>query len=492
MSIGKPNPLYPLRVLLVYSNRTRDLFLPPPIGLSYVASATRRAGHTVRFVDLLTARNPQTALHSALHDFQPQVVGISVRNIDNVVHQRLRTHFSELAQFIGLIRAATGRQVPIVLGGPAISILGDRAFKHIDADYAVHGEGEITFPALLEALSAGRDPTGIPGVRVRDDNLTLADSMPTSLHSFGASGMQDWIDWAPYQRHGSTWAIQTKRGCPMPCNYCTYPDIEGRKFRQRTVTDVVDEIETVQRTISPRTFEFVDSTFNLPEAHALGICEEIICRGLKVNLTTMGINPRATSVELLELMKRAGFNSMMITPEAGNDYVLRSLDKGFDMDDVRRTADLSCASGLHSTWFFMLGGPGETRATVNETLRFAQTKLRTPQFLSIFMTGIRILPGTPLARAHAAPGADLALPVFYFSPQVNEAWILRRINETIRNQPNIVHAAEEGGLLYGGLHHALYWLGVAPPYWRFLPHLLGFPPLHALRRKNPTVGTLAG
>lgn len=492
MSIGKPNPLYPLRVLLVYSNRTRDLILPPPIGLSYVASATRRAGHAVRFVDLLTAHDPQTALHSALHEFQPQVVGISVRNIDNVLHQRLRTHFGELAQFIGLIRAATGRQAPIVLGGPAISILGSRAFKHIDADYAVHGEGEITFPALLEALAAGRDPSGIPGVCVRDSNSTLADSVPARLHSFGASGMQDWIDWTPYQRNGSTWAIQTKRGCPMPCNYCTYPDIEGRTFRCRTVSDVVDEIETVQRTIAPRTFEFVDSTFNLPETHALGICKEIIRRGLKVNLTTMGINPHSTSAELFALMKRAGFNSMMITPEAGNDSVLNNLNKGFNMDDVRRTAALSCASGLHSTWFFMLGGPGETPDTVNETLRFVQTELSGPLFLSIFMTGIRMLPGTPLSKAHTAPGADLALPLFYFSPKVSEAWILRRINETIRNQPNIVHAAEEGGLLYGGLHCALYWLGVAPPYLRFLPNLLSFPPLHALRRNKPSVGTLAG
>ena len=97
-----------MRVLLVYSNQTRDLILPAPIGLSYVATATRRAGHEVRFVDLLTARDPHAALAHALHDFRPEAVGISVRNIDNLVHQRLRSHFGELARFVRLIRSTTG------------------------------------------------------------------------------------------------------------------------------------------------------------------------------------------------------------------------------------------------------------------------------------------------------------------------------------------------------------------------------------------------
>ncbi len=480
-----------MRVLLVYSNQTRDFILPAPIGLSYVATATRRAGHEVRFVDLLTARDPHAALARALRDFRPEAVGISVRNIDNLVHQRLQTHFGELAQFVRLIRSTTGARVPVVLGGPAISILGAAALRHVDADYAVRGEGEVAFPALLAALAAGRDPAGIPGV-CGHDSAAPHDHAPARLPEFGASGMQDWIDWAAYRRHDATFAIQTKRGCPMPCNYCTYPDIEGRKFRRRAVADIVDEIEAVLRTLAPRAFEFVDSTFNLPETHALGICEEIIRRGLKVNLTTMGINPRATSAELFALMKRAGFNSMMITPEAGNDRMLRNLDKGFDMQDVLRTARVARASGLHSTWFFMLGGPGETRATVHETLRFVEQELRGRHFLSVIVTGIRMLPGTRLAQAHAPPGCDLGQPVFYFSPQVREAWMLQRINQTIRNQPNVVHAAEGGGSGYERLlHRALHWLGVAPPYWRFLPLLLGFPPLHALRRNHPSVGARA-
>ena len=479
-----------MRVLLIYSNQTRDLIPAPPIGLSYVATATRAAGHEVRFLDLLTARDPHAALRKAIHSFRPEAVGISVRNIDNVVLQRLHRHFGELSAFIEIIRTECGRETPIVLGGPAISVLGARALQHLDADYAVRGEGEISFPALLDALAAGRRPDGIPGVCWREGSQAI-DNPPALLPAFGASGMQDWIDWPSYRRLGGTFAIQTKRGCPMPCSYCCYPGIEGREFRRRAPEDVVDEIESVHKILAPRTFEFVDSTFNLPPEHALAICEEIVRRQLRVNFTTMGINPRKTSKELFALMKRAGFNSMMITPESGNPDMLRNLDKGFGLDDVQHTARLARASGLHSTWFFMLGGPGETQATVKDTLAFVRRELRDSCFLSIFMTGIRMLPNTALALDHAEAGIDLAQPVFYLSPTVQETWMLQQVNETIRHQSNVVHAAEEGKSGYErAMHRMLATLRVAPPYWRFLPRLLGFPLLHALRRNHPSVGTL--
>ena len=136
------------------------------------------------------------------------------------------------------------------------------------------------------------------------------------LNGFGSSGMEEWIDWRAYERRGGTWAIQSMRGCPMSCIYCPFPSLEGRVSRCRPAEEVVDEIERVMSTCRPRTFEFVDSVFNIPQEHALSICETIIRRRLKVNLSAMGVYPSAVSEELFPLMKRAGFNSMMIAPEA--------------------------------------------------------------------------------------------------------------------------------------------------------------------------------
>ena len=480
-----------MRVLLVYTNQADDLLPPPPVGLSYVAGATRAAGHDVRFLDLLPAADARAALADALRVFGPEVVGVSVRNIDNVVHQRLTHHLGPLADLVRLIREQS--RATIVLGGPAISILGPRALERLDADFAVLGEGEVAFPALLAALRDGGGVAGIDGLCWREGGEIRA-RVPVRLPRFGPSGMETWIDWSAYEAKGGTWTIQTKRGCPMGCSYCPYPAIEGAALRRRPAAEVVDEIERVQARVGPRTFEIVDSTFNLPAEHALELCRELVRRRLRVNLTAMGVNPRTTSAELFDLMRRAGFNSMMITPEAASETMLRSLRKGFDTADVRRTARLARDSGIASAWFFLLGGPGETRDTVEETLGFVEAELTWRRCLTIVMTGIRILPGTELARAaveegYLAPDRDLADAAFYLSPLVSEGWILDRVNRAIARCPGIVHAAEEGGPIYGRL---LPWLlsglGVPPPYWRFLPWLLRLPPLPTLRRLRPAVG----
>jgi len=476
-----------MRVLLVYSNDMRDVLPPPPIGLSYVASATADAGHEVRFLDLLVGDSDGSALERTIRDFKPEVIGVSVRNIDNVVHQRLQVHLTRLHGQLARMRELTN--APIVLGGPAISILSGDALTHMDADYVIRGEGEEAFPLLLEALQGERGLNEVPGLLYRDGER-LAGSPPRPLCGFDGSGMERWIDWKRYARAGSTWPIQTKRGCPMICNYCTYPAVEGKGMRKRPPEEVVDEIERVARTVNPRCFEFIDSTFNLPQSHAIAICEAIIRRGLKVRLTTMGINPLGVSAELLTLMKRAGFHSMMVTPESASDATLKGLSKGFGRRDVERCARLVRESGIASMWFFMLGGPGETKETVEETVGFAERELDFPGCVSMFTTGIRVLPGTQLAElarkeGRIGPDQSLAESVFYFSDEVSEKWMLKRINQAIARCPRIVHAAEDPASDPNAatVYRLLHTFRVAPPYWRLLPGFLTLKPVHKRRMR---------
>jgi radical SAM superfamily enzyme YgiQ (UPF0313 family) len=476
--------------MLVYSNRTRILEPAPPIGLSYVATAARRAGHDVRFLDLMISRNPEAELREALDRFHPEVVGFSVRNIDNVVAQRTSWHLDEVGGMIATVRERS--RAFIVLGGPAASILGATALDRFDADFVVVGEGEIVFPKLLSEIAGSREYAKLPGVCYRSGGKVVS-TKPVHQETFGESGMEQWIRWRPYERGGGAWAVHTKRGCPLGCLYCNYPAMEGQRLRQRSAAEVVDEVERVMRTVGPRTFEFTDSTFNVPESHAAGICEEIIRRGVRANFSAVGINPLAASPELFALMKRAGFCSLVITPDSASDTMLRNLRKGFDIERVRRTAQLARESNIRCTWFFLLGGPGETRQTADETISFVETELNWKKFLTVIMTGIRILPGTDLARRAMADkyipaNHDLSEPVFYFSPDVDEQWVLNRINQAIARCPTIVHGAEENGSGFErAFNEALYWLGAAPPYYRFLPTFLRIPPLPALRARHTGV-----
>jgi radical SAM superfamily enzyme YgiQ (UPF0313 family) len=477
-----------MRVLFVYANKSRDLTAAPPVGLSYVATAARDAGHDVEVVDLLVAEDGERPLRRALHEHRPDVVGISVRNIDSCSKQRPAWQVGDATRHIEIVRESGSARV--VLGGPAVSVLGPAVFESLPADYAVVGEGEIAFPALLAALARGEPARGIPGVYTRNGS-TIDGTAPNRLPGFGPSGMERWIDWPAYRRRSGTWAIQTKRGCPMRCVYCAYPGIEGVELRRRTPQDVADEIEHVAATLRPRTFEIVDSTFNLPTSHAIGICEEIARRNLRVRLTTMGINPLGVTGELFRAMRRAGFRSMMVSPDAASDTTLAALEKGFTVRDVRRTARLAKASGMRSAWFFILGGPGETRETVDETLRFIETELNYPRCLSILMTGVRVLPGTAMAafavrEGVVAPGHDYAAPTFYVSPAVEEDWIVARVQRALAKNPGIVYAAEQGISKSEWLFDAvLRALRFAPPYWRYLPILMRMPPLAQWRPRVP-------
>lgn len=476
--------------MLVYSNRARMMEPPPPIGLSYVATAARRAGHEVRFVDLMVSRDAQAELRRELNSFQPEVVGISVRNIDNIIAQRTAWQLDQVRDLIAAVREQSRARV--VLGGPAASILGATALERLGADFVIVGEGEIAFPQLLEALGGARDFASVKGLCYRE-NGSVCSVPPERQNVFGRSGMEQWVRWSRYERAGGLWAVHTKRGCPLACLYCNYPSMEGRALRQRAAADVVDEIEQVMATVGPRTFEFTDSTFNVPESHAIGICEEVIRRKLRVNLSAVGVNPLCVSEKLFTLLKRAGFISLVITPDSGSEAMLQNLRKGFTLDQLRFTARLARESGIRCTWFFLLGGPGETRASVEETLSFIEQNLNWKKFATVAISGIRILPGTDLAQRAVAENyisasRDLCEPTFYFEPALNEQWVLDRIDQTIARCPTLVHGAEQkDSVLERACNRLLCWAGVAPPYYRFLPDFLRIPPLPALRARSTGV-----
>ena len=466
-----------MRVLLINSNLKDDILAAPPIGLSYVASAAEVAGHEVRVLDLCFKQRIEQELEKAIVGFSPQVIGVSLRNLDNANMVIPISYLPSALKIVQQIRALTA--VPLVLGGSGASLDPQGVLEYLQGDYLIVSEGEKAFVALLEALDRGESPADIPGVGMwRRGELQVT---PPQLTSFPAGNprLARWVDLTPYEKMGGSYTVQTKRGCRMRCIYCTYNQVlEGNRLRLRSPSEVVDEIEEALYQFHPETFEFVDSVFNDPVGHCQEILEEIIRRPWKARFTTMGVSPKNLDAQFLQLMQRAGFTSLMISPESASETMLTNYQKGFDLDDVRRAAEAINQFSFPVLWYFLVGGPGETNRTLQETLDFIERYLVRPagpphNLANIFL-GVRIYPGTKLWHLALEEGlihdrSDPLRPLWYLSRELDLDATMSQLYEAACRFPEIVLGDMEKYLPLTKIFGVMEKVFPFPkPYWQHL------------------------
>jgi radical SAM superfamily enzyme YgiQ (UPF0313 family) len=412
-----------MRVLLISSNTERINMVTIPLGLGLVAAATRRAGHEVTFLDLLSEPDPDAAVRRVIEAAQPDVIGISVRNIDDQTRDNPRFLLEQVKPLVKACRART--QATIVLGGAGYSIFPGAALAYLGADLGVRGDGEAAFPALLERLQARADPSDVPGVWVRGRPPRREGRFSDDLDSFPVWDAA--LERLPEAGAADVWIpIQTRRGCPNDCAYCSTASIQGRSIRARSPRRVAEQVALLAGAGLCR-FYFVDNSFNIPESHALEVCRSL--QELAPDVTWRCIlYPHRVGEVLVRAMAESGCAEVALGFESGCERILREMNKRFTPDDVRATSELLKAHGIRRMGFLLLGGPGETRETVEESLAFAES-LRL-DFLKTTV-GIRIYPGTPLARRAVQDGMisgddDLLFPRFYLARGL-EPWVHERV-----------------------------------------------------------------
>lgn len=461
------------KVLLVSTNRERQPYPVVPNGLACVASALRAAGHEVRFLDLCFERDPVAATRRAARDFSPTIAGVSVRNIDNSDAIALRHYTPEACAVFSALRKSAPHAT-IIAGGAAFGVAPEGLFGSFEVDYAVAGDGERATVALVDAISTGGEISAIPGLvrRVGDRVHFTPPGEDADLDELPSPSLQDWIDIRRYERHGATVPIQTKRGCVYRCVYCTYRNVEGWGYRTRAPERVADEIEELNRKAGVSSFDFVDSTFNSPPGHALEVCEAIIRRKLRVSLDTSNFTPATASDELLATMRRAGFRTLGITAESASDPVLQRLEKGFTASKAREVAERVEKAGIRALWIFLVGGPGETLQTLEETLRFAEWRLGRGD--AVYVTvGLRIYPSTTLHRIAISEGvvdrdASLLDPTFYFSSGLSFETAVSRLRQFARKHPRFMFSADSRSPLLPWLTRAASLMRLPKPHWQYM------------------------
>jgi radical SAM superfamily enzyme YgiQ (UPF0313 family) len=421
-----------MRVLLISGNREDVDIRVPALGLASIAAASESAGHEVCLLDLLVENDPRSAVVQAIANLHPEAIGVSVRNIDDQKMRNPRFLLDQAREAVSWCKE--GSAAPVILGGAGFSILPQPILDYLDADMGIQGEGETIFPELLKRLIRGEKFEELPGLFRKGKTSSVQrafakdlDTLPLpepSLIARSLSGAKD----APVP-------IQTRRGCPFSCSYCSTPTIEGKMVRWRSPESVVSWITRwVEEGF--HNFYFVDNTFNLPPSYAMHLCSKIRAAGLDISWRCI-LFPGGLSPRLIEALAQAGCKEVSIGFESGSQTVLRRMNKQYASGEVRRASDLLRQHAIRRMGFLLLGGPGETRETAEESLAFADALDLDALKLSI---GVRIYPHTAVAQAAMEEGIiaserDLLLPRFYVVRDL-EDWLYDTVSRRMSVRAN--------------------------------------------------------
>jgi len=416
-----------MRVLLISENRCRENLVPYPLGTAYVAAAAREAGHEVTGLDLMFSLDPLLEVSESIQRFVPDCIGLSVRNIDNQDKYNMEFYLPDVREIINSIKSVT--RAPVVLGGAGFTIFPLECLEYFDLEVGIVGEGEVAFVELLECLSAGNDPQDLPGLALRRNGKGRVNP-PGPYPDFKRISLPDrnsfdvrTYNWTPGSGPPYVANLQARRGCHMRCIYCTNPLLEGRNIRMREPEAVADELQLLEDDYGIKTATFTDSLFNYPNDYSIELCREIAKRHLSLRWTC-SFTPINPDPGLIGLLREAGCFFISLGNESGSEDMLTALRKDFSKKEILQSVKEAKRVDLMLNCFLLLGGPGETRQTVEESVEFVSEL--GPNAVTVTV-GIRIYSGCELhdialREKVITPGGNLLYPTFYLAPEV-EPWL---------------------------------------------------------------------
>jgi len=345
-----------------------------PSGPVYVAGAVRQAGHEVQIYERLFASDLAGELTARLRDFQPDVIGISIRlvfddEIDSDAplgtwHTDLRPRVKEMTDIIRQVSPAQ-----IVLGGPGFNYYAQDWLEYLDLDYGIRGEGEEAFPLFLKRLAEGGDITSVPGCAFRKDGgFYSVPPRPVQDLDNQALPAYDLLHWQPYAERKITPAIFTKRGCAFSCTYCPYSKLEGKRYRLKSPQRVIAEARHILESTNNSKIMFCDNNFNAPRQHAEAICRALIAEKGDLQWGTGDLRPVGVTHDFCHLMEASGCFYANLAIESASESMLHNMKRGYTVQQVRDSLEALSRSKIPFSTSLMLGAPGETPETIAETL----------------------------------------------------------------------------------------------------------------------------
>jgi anaerobic magnesium-protoporphyrin IX monomethyl ester cyclase len=334
----------------------------PPLGLAWMAAVLERDGHRVRILDAHAEGVGLDRIAARLVDFgRPELIGITAT-----------TCLIGNARQIAQAARATFPDARIVMGGVHPTVLPEEVLQEPAVDAVVRGEGEET----IRELAAGRPLEAIDGVSFRDgersvhnpDRALIRDLDSLPMPAYHLLPMHLYHPAVGAYRRLPAVSMLATRGCPGRCTFCYR--IFGPRLRVRSGERLADEAAHLQERYGIREISFYDDTFTSvkPEVHAF--CRAI--RERRMDLTWCCFS-RVDTVdeELLRAMKDAGCHQVMYGIESASNQILENINKRTDLARAIEAVRITQRVGIDVRAAFMLGNPGETVSTMEETLSFA-------------------------------------------------------------------------------------------------------------------------
>ena len=441
-----------MKILLISSNIASTPYPTYPLGLSMIAAALKNAGYDVYQFDFLENNCSLEKLGYEIKQIDPDIIGISIRNIDNVNLLNEQRYIDAVRNMVKRIRQETDAK--IVIGGSGFSIMPEVILREVGADYGIVGEGEELMVEFANNAGHGKYPEHRC---IRTPLKLHRDKIPSALYD---SRIMQF-----YLKSGNIASVQTKRGCTHKCVYCSYPVLEGSNIRCRDPKAVVDDIHTLMNKHKVKYIFFTDSVFNDDKGRYLDVVNEMKRRGIFIPWTAF-FKPEGLDDEHVKLMKQTGLKAAEIGADAASNITLKKLGKSFQFNDIIKCNDIFIRNGVATAHYYMFGCPGETQETVMEGIHNIINLKKTVSF--IFM-GIRILPDTALAGTAIKQGIishdqELLEPVYYIAPGINTQWLENTLNDAFKG---IRHCIFPPDALDGSLQF-LHKLGYSGSMWDML------------------------
>jgi len=366
-----------MRVLLIYPPITmRERYSSDighsggrqlPLGVYYLASAVRKAGHVADVIDAEASGLTVAEVGSATADFHPDIVGISTTTV-------------ALARALETARAIKRRiqDIPVVFGGPHVTLASETVVSRPEVDFAVLGEGETTFLELIDCLEKKGRVADIPGLAF-DNRGSVVQTPPRpfiqDLDKIATPAYDLVPDFSRYNPPPTNYQqlpvanIITSRGCPNQCTFCGHSAF-GRVLRQRSPANIAAEIELLYKRYHIREIAFVDDTFTINSDRILSLFRILEKKKIRFPWTCMSrIN--TVNLDILRFMKDHGCWHISFGIESGNPDILRLIRKNISLSETRRVIGWCRRVGIRTKGFFIVGHPGETVATIDQTIQLA-------------------------------------------------------------------------------------------------------------------------